>query len=1171
MSYCERFVEFLTDLINQLPTRRFFRAVLEDSHFIVRSRLSSLYARKEGALFKQLLQILRFYENFEINDYTGQALSDDDVLKAHYDEMQHLQAVAFKSFPELRKLALSSVASIDSRSSLKSLLKGLPDARLREFCVALGLLGDTFAWEEAASFPETNDFFIEVIISAYERRLSQIDALNQRSLYPDEQLLWDETLVPSSNSFSGTETIALPKLNLQFLTFHDHLLRNFTLFRLESTFEIRQNVEDVVRRLQPRKNQASTTSFRGWARMALPLNLVSAHARDLGFRIVRVTSPHVGEDRPGEVIGEIRYSLPLERQSYAIRQEWESIRTHDVVFLLSIDAVVADGENAPDRSSDVPFPQAHGLKYVRGAEVIQMFDETDKPINENDPNATPAGSRRTLRVRLDSSQFQTDLLASRTVRGVAHSAAFDAGEIPELYKKFNVVMRRKPKENNFKAVLETIRDLINARSIVVPDWLRDVLLGYGDPAACTNIEKAQVIDFVDTFLNADHLKSSFPGKQVVFNSDRPEPPFRLDFSGDAIKVDSYVPAQRHSGDVPKRNTVPFTPTQVSAIQQAMNKGLTLVVGPPGTGKTDVAVQTISNWYHTYPNQRTLLVTHSNNALNQIFEKIMQLDIDERHLVRLGHGERSLETDKDFSRAGRVNYMLQLRLDMLKRVEDLALLLDHPVDVAYSCETAANFFHYVVLAQYEKFLSECKKYATITNGDVSVKDLFPFTNFVGQHEVDAAFADAGDSYAGGLVAAAKVFREQIKQRIFDQLEECRPFELLKLPSDRGNYVVSKQARIVAMTCTHAALTRSHLVALGFKFDNLLMEEAAQILEIETFIPMLLQEQTVEEGPRLKRIVLIGDHNQLPPIVQNMVFQKFGKLDQSLFARLVKLGVPHVTLDAQGRARPGLSALYSWRYKNLHNLPHVEESNEYRLANPGFRYDFQLVDVPDYLGRGESEPNPYFYQNLGEAEYLVAVYMYMRILGYPKEKISVITSYNGQKHLLRDVFKSRCGWNSEIGMPSKITTVDRYQGQQNDYVLLSLVRTKTVGHIRDVRRLVVAMSRARLGLIVFCRKDLFKDCYELTPAFAQLLQRPDKLALVSDEQYGDPSFSRVLSDEPEVLEVEGVLHMAQISAPANAMGQPPQEDAQEDSNAMDVDKPSEQIEPADNEQNGADAEN
>lgn len=74
-----------------------------------------------------------------------------------------------------------------------------------------------------------------------------------------------------------------------------------------------------------------------------------------------------------------------------------------------------------------------------------------------------------------------------------------------------------------------------------------------------------------------------------------------------------------------------------------------MVGPPGTGKTDVAVQIISNLYHNFPQQRTLIVTHSNQALNQLFEKIMALDIDERHLLRLGHGEEALETDKDFSR------------------------------------------------------------------------------------------------------------------------------------------------------------------------------------------------------------------------------------------------------------------------------------------------------------------------------------------------------------------------------------------------------------------------------------------------------------------------------------------------------------------------------------------
>jgi intron-binding protein aquarius len=63
---------------------------------------------------------------------------------------------------------------------------------------------------------------------------------------------------------------------------------------------------------------------------------------------------------------------------------------------------------------------------------------------------------------------------------------------------------------------------------------------------------------------------------------------------------------------------------VEAIRAGTNPGLTMVVGPPGTGKTDVAVQIIANLYRNFPDQHTLLVTHSNQALNQLFEKIMAL-------------------------------------------------------------------------------------------------------------------------------------------------------------------------------------------------------------------------------------------------------------------------------------------------------------------------------------------------------------------------------------------------------------------------------------------------------------------------------------------------------------------------------------------------------------------
>lgn len=86
-----------------------------------------------------------------------------------------------------------------------------------------------------------------------------------------------------------------------------------------------------------------------------------------------------------------------------------------------------------------------------------------------------------------------------------------------------------------------------------------------------------------------------------------------------------------------------------------------------------------------------------------------------------------------------------------------------------------------------------------------------------------------------------------------------------------------------------------------------------------------------------------------------------------------------------------------------------------------------------------------------------------------------------------------------MPAAIETVDKFQGQQNDYILLSMVRTKAVGHVRDIRRLVVAMSRARLGLYVFGRAALFRNCFELRETFTTLLGNGTVLKLVENESF------------------------------------------------------------------------
>ena len=203
----------------------------------------------------------------------------------------------------------------------------------------------------------------------------------------------------------------------------------------------------------------------------------------------------------------------------------------------------------------------------------------------------------------------------------------------------------------------------------------------------------------------------------------------------------------------------------------------------------------------------------------------------------------------------------------------------------------------------------------------------------------------------------------------------------------------------------------------------------------------------------------------------------------------------------------------------------ERSEFQRANPGFLHTFQVINVEDFQGRGESTPSAYYYQNLGEAEYTVALFQYMVLIGYPPEKISVLTTYNGQRELISDIVSQRCGPGTPLGgvRPKAISTVDQYQGQQNDYILLSLVRTKSVGHLRDVRRLVVALSRARLGLYVFCRQELFGRCHELKAAMCQFKEnkKGDKLCLVTGESFPtERKANEKVEDKESVFEVEDV---------------------------------------------------
>ena len=1119
-----RFVEvalgLVVDVLSQLPTRRFAWTYLRRQNVLPKARLVLSRAEKLGHKKKSLMILASTVASVanmmavDVDNLTGEVVTADDSMKTFYGTTQQVQRLFFKYWENLKDVSFLSAKEMASRDVMAEYLGRLSDADLKDLvCVQLKL-----------ATPKDFDVYgrqllEDVFAEEMTMQTSSKRAVEDMPVYPTEALILNPSLIPEDREDMLELVAAVPKINVQFLSLPEYLERNFKLYLTEVGYDVRQHLVGVIKRMSPHLNDDGRVEFAGWSAMGVDVSQAP--------KVVDVRPADIGWNFPSRVLAEVRFTT--RGMQNRVKVEWDQLREHDILLLVSFKDDTDGGMfDATRKVGDLEY-LASRIRHVRGCEVKSICDE--EGVNMNVPGEDreeehdgkrgekdPKGFKRTVTVEFDPVQYHKDEVA---------------GDV-SLYSSFQLIVRRNAKENNFKSVLKSIRDALMDENVkggpmpegkansqasshvtVLPTWLSDTFLGYGHPAESTSLggegglPRRLTLDYQDTFVSERHVSECFPDHDIEWRGEGRNAPFKVTFADEAsLRAGLGAPAPAASDGTPKlsiegaeavspmANTqVEFTRAQVAAITRSLQPGLSLVVGPPGSGKTDTAVQILHTLYHNDKTERTLIITHSNQALNDIFQKLASKDIDVGEMIRLGQGERLLETEEEYDKLGRVNAMLERRMQLLNEIQELGesigvlSALPPGAETDLTCETSASFWKLHVLPRWEKYSTQ--------NGASE----FPFQAFV---------ESRGLSPELGSVS-----------RIFDELQSLRPFEVLTRQRDRVKYMLTKQAKVIAMTCTHAAIKRQEFLDIGFGFDNILMEESAQILDIESVLPLTMQTDT----SRLKRVVMIGDHNQLPPVVTNPLLKNHCRFEQSLFARLVRLGTPHIELNAQGRARPGIAALYSWRYKQLLNLPRTLQG-AYALANPGFAYPMQFVDVGDFRGRGESQPQPHFYQNLGEAEYVVLTYQYMRLLGYPASSISVLTTYNGQAALLNDVFRAKCADHPLFGMPAAISTVDKFQGQQNDFILLSLVRTKRIGHVRDVRRLVVALSRARLGLYCFGRLSLFQQCQEIQSAMMHFQGQPPLLGLVEGEYVGMER-ARAAEDVPEGgLLVQGVEKMSDI---------------------------------------------
>ena len=309
--------------------------------------------------------------------------------------------------------------------------------------------------------------------------------------------------------------------------------------------------------------------------------------------------------------------------------------------------------------------------------------------------------------------------------------------------------------------------------------------------------------------------------------------------------------------------------------------------------------------------------------------------------------------------------------------------------------------------------------------------------------------------------------------------------------RINAELFGEARVIACTLVGSA----HRLLEGMKFGTLFIDEAAQALEAACWIPMR----------RANRVILAGDHCQLPPTVKSIAALRAG-LGKTLMERIAENKPEVVTLlKIQYRMNEDIMRFSSdWfyggqvesapqiKYRSIldydHPISWIDTSNEENqitiegeeapedsasnsspasAANQNSDLNFKEQFVGESFGRINKAEAELTLLTL--AEYFTKIGK-QRVLGDSID-VGIISPYRAQVQYLKKLIKKYEFFKPYRRLIS-VNTVDGFQGQERDVILISLVRSNDegqIGFLKDLRRMNVAMTRARMKLIILGNKD------------------------------------------------------------------------------------------------------
>ena len=336
----------------------------------------------------------------------------------------------------------------------------------------------------------------------------------------------------------------------------------------------------------------------------------------------------------------------------------------------------------------------------------------------------------------------------------------------------------------------------------------------------------------------------------------------------------------------------------------------------------------------------------------------------------------------------------------------------------------------------------------------------------------------------LWAIRKAIRELRKNRKKGSESYHQKLERLKSRATeleiRINSELLGEARVIACTLVGSA----HRLLEGMKFGTLFIDEAAQALEAACWIPMR----------RATRVILAGDHCQLPPTVKSIAALRAG-LGKTLMERIAENKPEVVTLlKIQYRMNEEIMRFSSdWFYHGeVESAPQIKYRSILEDDSPITWIDTsneenQVTIEGDDVVSGEKRDDINFHEqfvgesfgriNKAEADLtLLTLAEYLTQVGKRRVleesiDVGIISPYRAQVQYLKRLLKKYEFFKPYRRLIS-VNTVDGFQGQERDVILISLVRSNDegqIGFLKDLRRMNVAMTRARMKLIILGDKS------------------------------------------------------------------------------------------------------